>query len=93
MSFENWRPKGIRQKVVPYIGSGLTQAEIARQLGCSRVAVHAALKQLKAPYVHKHDAAVAKYIGSGLTYREVAQRVGCAHSTVGDALRRLGASL
>lgn len=42
------RGKNIRAKVVPYIGSGLSQRQVARLLDCSACAVNVALKKLGA---------------------------------------------
>lgn len=40
--------KNIAERVKPYIGSGMTQSAVARELGCSTVSVHTALKRLGA---------------------------------------------
>lgn len=41
-------PGLIRERIVPYIGSGLTQAEVAQRLGCTRGPIVRALKELGA---------------------------------------------
>ena len=38
--------KNIAERVKPYIGSGMTQTAVAKELGCSTVSVHTALKRL-----------------------------------------------
>lgn len=48
MSWREWKSKNVRERLKPYIGSGLRQAEVARRLGVSRVAVHRALKRMGA---------------------------------------------
>lgn len=48
MSWREWKGKNVRERIKPYIGSGLRQAEVARRLNVSRVAVHRALKRMGA---------------------------------------------
>jgi len=41
-----WAGKGVRQKLPEYIGTGISQAEAARRIGCTRFAVCRALKRM-----------------------------------------------
>lgn len=45
---KNWRKKGIKEKLLPYIGSGVSRKRVAAELDCSTVSVWRALKALGA---------------------------------------------
>ncbi len=48
MSWDHYPHKNVRARLKPYIGSGLTLRAVAAEIGCSHVAVYAALKRMGA---------------------------------------------
>lgn len=48
MSWHHYPHKNVRERIVPYIGSGMTLRAVAAEIGCSHVAVYNALKRMGA---------------------------------------------
>jgi DNA-binding CsgD family transcriptional regulator/DNA-binding phage protein len=79
---------------------GVTNAELARRLGCTKEAVSRARqrhglrqgvrRETKYPQLGDRDWPEDRYIGRGMTQAQIALEIGCARSAVAQAMHRLG---
>jgi len=85
-----------------YVEQGMTQAELAAAIGCSRSAVALAMDRLGVParpnkvpeHPELHDPEwLAGQVAAGGTPREIAEGLGCHRTTVAAALRAHGISV
>lgn len=94
---DNWKPKGVREKVRPLIGSGMTCRHMADMIGCSHVAVHRAIRRIqeegKRPRRVPIRERLPDFFGKGMTQVEVAAELGCDPTTVSKALTRMGCDM
>lgn len=82
-----------------YVDRGMTQAQIAAEIGCSRSAVALAMHRLNIParptktpeFPELHDRQwLADQIAAGHSPRTIAEQLGCHPTSVGAAIRALG---
>ena len=89
----NWRTKDVRDKLPGILTAGMTQAEVARRIGCSEAAVCKAIQreQRGSPRrASRITEMLVPLLGTGMTQAEAARRIGCSRSGVCKALERLG---
>jgi len=78
-------------------GAGYSQPEVAKRIGCTATAIHAALKRwgvgrgvLGKGIIEKRKDEVIKLWAMGRAQREIAREIGCSEEGVFCALKRWG---